>query len=97
MLLMHRKCLESLMRRVNQGYSQASSSLPNPDTGGGIPLNILIDLMQRCGCVRDMNDMSGRGRDMRVVEIVDRLTSKSGMNVVTVDWVLNCIGGWRVL
>ena len=44
-----------------------------------------------------MNDMSGRGRDMRVVEIVDRLTSKSGMNVVTVDWVLNCIGGWRVL
>ena len=64
------------------------------DTDDGIPMNILIDLMQRCGCVRDL---TSRGRNMRLVEVVDRLTSKSGMDVVTVDWVLNCIGGWKVL
>lgn len=66
------------------------------DTKDGIPLNILIDLMQRCGCVRDMEDMSYRGRSMRIVEVVDRLTSKSNLDTVTVDWVLNCIGSWKL-
>lgn len=67
------------------------------DNGEGIPINILIDLLHRCGCVKDMGDMSGRRGGMRVVDVVDRLTSKSGMNVVTVDWLLNCIGGWKTL
>lgn len=67
------------------------------DTGNGIPLNILIDLMQRCGCVRDLADMGSRGKGMRMVEVVDRLTATSGPDVVTVDWVLNCIGSWKLL
>ena len=62
-----------------------------------IPLNILIDLMQRCGCVRDMADMTYRGKSMRIMEVVDRLTAKSDLNTVTVDWVLNCIGSWKLL
>ena len=31
------------------------------------------------------------------VEVVDRLTAKSDLNTVTVDWVLNCIGSWKLL
>ena len=58
------------------------------DNGAGIPINILIDLM---------GDMSHRKGNMRMVEVVERLTSKSGMDVVTVDWILNCIGGWKSL
>ena len=67
------------------------------DNGAGIPINILIDLMHHCGCVKNMGDMSHRKGNMRMVEVVERLTSKSGMDVVTVDWILNCIGGWKTL
>ena len=67
------------------------------DTGDGIPLNILLDLMQRCGCVKSLEDMGYRGKSMRVIEVVEKLTSSSSLDEVTVDWVLNCIGSWKVL
>ena len=34
---------------------------------------------------------------MRVIEVVEKLTSSSSLDEVTVDWVLNCIGSWKVL
>lgn len=67
------------------------------DTGDGIPLNILLDLMQRCGCIRSLEDVNFRGKSMRVIEVVEKLTSRSSLDEVTVDWVLNCIGSWKVL
>ena len=67
------------------------------DTGDGIPLNILLDLMQRCGCIRSLEDVNFRGKSMRVIEVVEKLTSSSSLDEVTVDWVLNCIGSWKVL
>lgn len=67
------------------------------DTGDGIPLNILLDLMQRCGCIRSLEDVNFRGKSMRVIEVVEKLTSRSSLDEVTVDWVLNCIGSWKIL
>ena len=34
---------------------------------------------------------------MRIIEVVDRLTSHSSNDVVTVDMLLNCIGSWKGL
>lgn len=67
------------------------------ESRNGIPLNILIDLLQRCGCVQDFKDVSLRGKGMRIIEVVDRLTSHSSNDVVTVDMLLNCIGSWKGL
>ena len=67
------------------------------DSRNGIPMNILIDLLRRCGCVKDVKDVSSRGKGMRIMEVVDRLTAQSGLDVVTVDMLLNCIGSWKGL
>lgn len=67
------------------------------DSRNGIPMNILIDLLRRCGCVKDVGDVSMRGKGMKIMEVVDRLTAQSGLDVVTVDMLLNCIGSWKGL
>lgn len=67
------------------------------DSRNGIPINILIDLLQRCGCVKNVHDVSLRGKGMRIMEVVERFTAQSGLDVVTVDMLLNCIGSWKGL